>query len=99
MRDFGGFGSQSETSGSIQRRPLGRIAAGTLDDEAGVLLQPDFEFDEDGNIIELSGEREHRSNILRDQLGGRHLSETPLPGMGDNDISWDYQVLFLLLQF
>lgn len=99
MRDFGGFGSQSETSGSVQRRPLGRIAAGALDDEAGVLLQPDFEFDEDGNIIELSGERERRSNIPRDQFGGRHLSETPLPGMGDNNISWDYQVLFLLLQF
>jgi len=98
MKDFGGFGSQSETSGSVQRRPLGRIAAGALDDEAGVLLQPDFEFDEDGNIIELSGERESRPNILRDQLAGRHLSETPLAGMGDNNLSWDYQVPFPFLQ-
>lgn len=91
-RDFGGFGSQSEASGSAHQRPLGRIAAGALDDEAGVLLQPDFEFDEDGNIIELSGERERRSNITRDNISRRHLSETPLPGMGDNEISWDYQV-------
>ncbi|ODM21076.1 hypothetical protein SI65_04129 [Aspergillus cristatus] len=95
MKDFGGFGSQSETSASVQRRPLGRIAAGALDEEAGVLLQPDFEFDEDGNIIELSGERERRSNILRDQLAGRHLSETPLPGMGDNNLSWDYQPMLV----
>ena len=92
MRDFGGFGSHSEISGSAQRRPLGRVAAGALDDEAGVLLQPDFEFDEDGNILELSGEREHHSNILRDQPGGRRLSETPLPGKGANNISRDSQV-------
>lgn len=98
MKDFGGIGSQSETSGSVHQRPLGRIAEGALDDETGVLLQPDFEFDEDGNIIELSGERERRSNILRDQFGGKHLSETPLPGMGDNDIQWDYQVPFPFLQ-
>lgn len=93
MRDLGGFGSQSETSGSVQRRaPLGRISASALDDEAGVLLQPDFEFDEDGNIIELSGEREreHRSNNMRDRFGGRH--STPLPGEMNNDSSWDYQV-------
>lgn len=92
MRDIGGFGSQSETSGSVQRRaPLGRISTSALDDEAGILLQPDFEFDEDGNIIELSGEQ--RSTYVRDQAGGRHMSETPLPGeKRDNDLSWDYQV-------
>lgn len=96
MRDIGGFGSQSETSGSVQRRaPLGRISTSALDDEAGILLQPDFEFDEDGNIIELSGEQ--RSTHVRDQAGGRHMSETPLPGeMRDNDLSWDYQVWFFI---
>lgn len=92
MRDIGGLASESEISGSVQRKaPMGRISASALDDEAGVLLQPDFEFDEDGNIIELAQER--RSTNVQGQTGDRYMSETPLPGgIRDNGLSWDNQV-------
>ena len=92
MRDIGGIGSESEISGSVQRNaPMGRISASALDDEAGVLLQPDFEFDEDGNIIELAQER--RSINVQGQTVNRYMGETPLSGgMRDNDLSWDNQV-------
>lgn len=95
MRDIGGLASESEISGSVQRKaPMGRISASALDDEAGVLLQPDFEFDEDGNIIELAQER--RSTHVQGQTGDRYMSETPLPGgMRDNDLSLDHQVCLL----
>lgn len=87
LRDLGGFGSESAKSGTVQRKdPLRRISASALDDEAGVLLQPDFEFDEDGGIIELS--HEHRL------AGGHQVNETPRPGEVGNDPSWDYQVQY-----
>ncbi|RAH84692.1 hypothetical protein BO86DRAFT_356290 [Aspergillus japonicus CBS 114.51] len=51
---LGGFASDTDTLGygprsiaSERLRPL------PLDEEAGVILQADFEFDEDGNIVEL----------------------------------------------
>lgn len=92
MRGIGGLASESEISGSVQRKAP--ISASALDDEAGVLLQPDFEFDEDGNIIELAQER--RSTHVLGQTGDRYISETPLPGgMRDNDLSLDHQVCFL----
>ncbi|CAG8322035.1 unnamed protein product [Penicillium nalgiovense] len=43
-----------EISGSAQKKdPSGNVTGLGLGNEGGVLLQPDFEFDEDGNIIEL----------------------------------------------
>ncbi|KAF3490706.1 Rad21/Rec8 N terminal domain-containing protein [Arthroderma uncinatum] len=47
-----GFGYMSELSSAI-KEPQVELPP-YLGDEAGVLLQPDFEFDGDGNIIELS---------------------------------------------
>lgn len=44
-----------------------------LNDEEGVLLQPDFEFDEEGNIVEL-GMRESLRD-LHEQGGTRGRSE------------------------
>lgn len=87
LRGLGGFRSESANSGSVQRKdPLRRISASALDDEAGVLLQPDFEFDEDGSIIELS----HGRRLA----GGHRVNETPRPGEVGNDLSWDYQVQY-----
>ncbi|OQE42332.1 hypothetical protein PENCOP_c004G02137 [Penicillium coprophilum] len=41
-------------NGSVQKKDkFGNMSGLGLDNEEGVLLQPDFEFDEDGNIIEL----------------------------------------------
>ena len=48
----GGFGISSDINGSAQKgSQLGRDA---MFEEEGFLLQPDFEFDEEGNIIELT---------------------------------------------
>ena len=82
--DGGGFGSE-------RAAPLGRISTSAVDNEAGVLLQPDFEFDEDGNIIELAQDR--RPGHTEEEHGGRQIRETPRPGQGQvvNDISLDEQ--------
>ncbi|KAL4740006.1 hypothetical protein BDV11DRAFT_204616 [Aspergillus similis] len=52
LRYGGGFSSDAASSakGGLD---FGRVLASSLNDEGGVLLQPDFEFDEDGNIVEL----------------------------------------------
>ncbi|CAI7650527.1 unnamed protein product [Penicillium glandicola] len=43
-----------EINGSVQKKDtFGNMTGLGLGNEEGVLLQPDFEFDEDGNIIEL----------------------------------------------
>lgn len=47
-----------------------------LGNEEGVLLQPDFEFDEDGNIIEL-GAREKSPHARKSTVGPRE-SEGPI---------------------
>lgn len=47
-----------------------------LGNEGGVLLQPDFEFDEDGNIIEL-GAREKSPHARKSAVGPRE-SEGPI---------------------
>jgi hypothetical protein len=43
--EFGGFSFQSDSGNAFGDTELG---------EEGVLLRPDFDFDEEGNIIELS---------------------------------------------
>ncbi|KAL5363888.1 Rec8 like protein-domain-containing protein [Aspergillus floccosus] len=69
---------------SSVRFNLKRLAKSALceeEEEGGVLLQPDFEFDEDGNIIELSGQR--RSFLQR--------FETPLAGGEGDELALEYQ--------
>lgn len=90
----GGLGSESGHTGSVRPKgPLARISTSAVDNEAGVLLQPDFEFDEDGNIIELAQER--RPGLAQDH-GGRQIRETPRSGPGQmNDISLDEQPMLV----
>ncbi|GIC88753.1 Rad21/Rec8 N terminal domain protein [Aspergillus udagawae] len=94
LGDIHGFGSESEMANSAQRTvQLGRIAATALNDEAGILLQPDFDFDEDGNLVEL-GEL-HAAAEVDKRSSGWSEAEAPAAGKvkeGElNDISWDYQ--------
>jgi meiotic recombination protein REC8 len=94
LRDIHGLGSESEMTNSVQRTVhLGRMAASALNDEEGILLQPDFDFDEDGNLIELGGVNATR---VEKRSPGWFNAEAPVTGEvreGElNDISWDYQV-------
>ncbi|PYH45313.1 Rad21/Rec8 N terminal domain protein [Aspergillus saccharolyticus JOP 1030-1] len=84
--DVAAYGPGSMASERI--RPL------PLDDEAGVILQADFEFDEDGNIVELGGTPQVDSRPRR--IGERpaqsaqitrHLPArpTPFPGRGGGE--------------
>ncbi|RHZ49529.1 uncharacterized protein CDV56_100552 [Aspergillus thermomutatus] len=98
LRDIHGFGSETEMTNSAQRTvQLGRIAATALNDEEGILLQPDFDFDEDGNLIELAGV--NAAGEVGKRSSGRFDAETPVTGEvkeGDlNDISWDYQPMLV----
>lgn len=56
LMDIDGFSAGTSVSryGGIGI-DFGGIEPLQLDEESGVILQPDFEFDEDGNIIELAG--------------------------------------------
>ncbi|GES63097.1 Rad21/Rec8 N terminal domain protein [Aspergillus terreus] len=62
---------------------LNRLATSALreEEEEGVLLQPDFEFDEDGNIIELSGQRRKFLPCF----------ETPLAAREGDELTLEYQ--------
>ncbi|KAL5051133.1 hypothetical protein BDW71DRAFT_194209 [Aspergillus fruticulosus] len=54
LRDMVGFSSEADAASFAQGgADFGKMLAASLNDEGGVLLQPDFEFDEDGNIVEL----------------------------------------------
>ena len=97
LRDIHGFSSESEMTNSVQRSvQRGRIAVTALNDEEGILLQPDFDFDEDGNLIELGG-----LNAAA-EVGKRSSGwlDTDIPVTDEvkegelDDISWDYQVQF-----
>ncbi|KAJ5612242.1 hypothetical protein N7510_005436 [Penicillium lagena] len=59
LRDIGMMSVQSDINSPIQKRSVGGKMHGSHvgDEEQGILLQPDFEFDEDGNIVELSPSR------------------------------------------
>lgn len=94
LRDIHGFSSESEMTNSVQRSvQRGRIAVTALNDEEGILLQPDFDFDEDGNLIELGG-----LNAAA-EVGKRSSGwlDTDIPVTDEvkegelDDISWDYQ--------
>lgn len=65
----------SDVDGSVQKRGIfGAMLKGDLGDEEGILLQPDFEFDEHGNIVELGDSRQSPSKDRRS------ISEDPLAG-------------------
>lgn len=72
--NLGIFGSETDIS-SVHRRPhLSRALGLELGVEEGVLLQPDFEFDEDGNLIEFE-----RRPTEGEQIAGQRVAETPFP--------------------
>lgn len=93
LLNLGGLGSETDVAGSVQRPGhLGRTLGLDFGDEEGILLQADFEFDEDGNIVEL-GERRPTD---REQGAGRRRTETPLSGAAKvsdaHALAWDEQV-------
>lgn len=73
---FDGFGSETDVSGPVHRRGnLARTLGLEFGSEEGVLLQPDFEFDEDGNLVELA---RRPMDAIQNTLG--FVAETPLTG-------------------
>ncbi|RDW72542.1 Rad21/Rec8 N terminal domain protein [Aspergillus mulundensis] len=86
LRDLGGFSSEAGPASSVQGGvDLGGMIASSLD-EAGVLLQPDFEFDEDGNIVELGMRNES-------EVRARPVSEARENGA--NEFAFDDQPLLV----
>ncbi|KAJ6124376.1 hypothetical protein N7471_011693 [Penicillium samsonianum] len=66
-----------EINGSAQKKDtFGNMTGLGLGNEEGVLLQPDFEFDEDGNIIELDARG--KSPHARKSTVGPRESEGPI---------------------
>lgn len=59
MQGVAGVGSESDVGNSAQKKGLFDRNMASLADEEGVLLQADFEFDEDGNIVELGPKQQH----------------------------------------
>ncbi|KAE8401965.1 hypothetical protein BDV37DRAFT_168209 [Aspergillus pseudonomiae] len=91
-RNAGGIDSETNVPSSAQRSiNLGGLTATTFAEEGGILLQPDFEFDEDGNLIELG---EAHCQIAKGKPS-RHVSGAPLLGEeandGLNDSTFEYQ--------
>ncbi|KAJ5372919.1 hypothetical protein N7517_004925 [Penicillium concentricum] len=90
--DILGYGTilgLDENNGSLQKKDkFGNMTGLGLGNEEGVLLQPDFEFDEDGNIIELGARRQspraRKSTVGPRESEGladdqqRQLSEDPM---------------------
>ncbi|PIG83762.1 Rad21/Rec8 N terminal domain protein [Aspergillus arachidicola] len=92
LKDGGGIDSETNVPSSVQRSiDLRGLAATTFAEEGGILLQPDFEFDEDGNLIEL-GEAHYQTAKGRTS---RRASEAPplreAANIGLNDPTFDYQ--------
>lgn len=87
MRGLMGFGSETDLGSAQRSTDFARFAASSIGEEQGILLQPDFEFDEDGNIVELGGSnlrgevRQHREHRL--------ISETPIVGASRDDLMND----------
>ncbi|KAL4995539.1 Rec8 like protein-domain-containing protein [Aspergillus recurvatus] len=91
LRDMGGFSSEADAASSARGGvDLGRMLASSLNDEGGVLLQPDFEFDEHGNIVELGVRNQNEvrtrpaSEVREDKANEFALDEQPL--LVDEDI-------------
>ncbi|KAB8231949.1 Rad21/Rec8 N terminal domain protein [Aspergillus alliaceus] len=93
MRDADGLDSEINVPSSVPRSfDLGGFGATTFDEEAGILLQPDFAFDEDGNLIELG--IASRQTAKQDGTS-RHVIESLVPDEARinelNDLTFDYQ--------
>lgn len=80
MGDIGGFDVMSNMGSSVQKG--NRFGSGRVsifeNEEEGVLLQPDFEFDEEGNIIELAVRKRPQDNSRVVQAASRNSSEAPV---------------------
>lgn len=79
---FGGFAASSDINASAQKgSQLGR---GAMLEEEGFLLQPDFEFDEEGNIIELDLGATPQVERVGSETGGP--SESAITGRVRRDL-------------
>lgn len=86
LREIGGFSSEADAGSTAQGGfDLGRMMASSLNEDAGVLLQPDFEFDEDGNIIELGArdqtERPRPASEVRDNQANELTFDDQVPSL------------------
>ncbi|KAE8146755.1 Rec8 like protein-domain-containing protein [Aspergillus avenaceus] len=89
LNDAGGFGSGTNVASSVvQGYDLIGLASRVLNEESGVLLQPDFEFDADGNLIEL--QRPASEDTARNRSEDARASEAR---DGLNDLSFDQRML------
>lgn len=73
LGETGGFTLASGRASSTQKDNH-RFRGSAFEDEEGVLLQPDFEFDEDGNIVDLVtnelsvGRADEQTNLQQSRL-------------------------------
>lgn len=88
IRDAEGLpGLGSDINSSAQKGGLfGRKTQVVLEDEEGVLLQPDFEFDDNGNIVEFDASK--LSPHKRKKIStGLRVSEGPVETVQADDVS------------
>lgn len=79
VKGLSGFGTESDMGSPAHKRGIFDKNPPSFTDEEGVLLQADFEFDEDGNIVELGSMQP--SHARGNQAGG-NVNETPvMPSM------------------
>lgn len=80
VKGLSGFGTESDMGSPAHKKGIFDKNPSAFTDEEGVLLQADFEFDEDGNIVEL-GSMQPSSHARGNQAGG-NVNETPvMPSM------------------
>jgi hypothetical protein len=66
LGNMGGFSSEADIGSSVQGGlNLTGLMGSSLGEDGGVLLQPDFEFDGDGNIIELGTRHQSEARTVR----------------------------------
>ncbi|RAK96871.1 Rad21/Rec8 N terminal domain protein [Aspergillus ibericus CBS 121593] len=86
LRDVGGFSSDTNvTRYGGKAIDFTGIEPFALNEESGVILQQDFEFDEDGNIIELGGshQAETRPRGVTSSVFGERAVEDKADGLED----------------
>ncbi|KAL4883954.1 hypothetical protein BJY04DRAFT_215841 [Aspergillus karnatakaensis] len=85
LRNIGGFSSEADIGSSAHGGlDFGQMMGSSLNENGGgLLLQPDFEFDENGNIIELEIRRQSEMRQIRP------TSEVRESGL--NEPTWDDQ--------
>jgi len=82
LGETGGFILVSDKASSTQKGHQG-FRGSAHEDEEGVLLQPDFEFDEDGNIVDLAM---NEPSIGADQQSNLQPHEHPVRGQVSADV-------------